>query len=339
MRGKNARKDKINMVRPDYYDKFKCISSECKHNCCKGGWEIEIDDESFERFSKVPGDFGKRIKDAINDDHIFIHKNGHCPLLAEDGRCEMVLNGIDLCVICDEYPRFTEYFDDYAERGISLSCEAAADIILDNKNKFKLIYENDGECSEPIFKYLFSVREKIFKILTDRSKNIFSRMRIALDYGRYAQERINENEYGEFIYEPKDMFSHHIPLTDFADLLKDLPSLNSEWKDMLNRITDDKENKTSHTSDEIVAEQLAVYFVYRYFLKAAFDYDAFSKLRFAFLSVMTIIALENSIGNIKECARLYSIEIEHSEENIESIYDEFLFGDEYSFENTVNMIS
>ena len=135
------------------------------------------------------------------------------------------------------------------------------------------------------------------------------------------------------------MFSHHIPLTDFADLLKDLPSLNSEWKDMLNRITDDKENKTSHTSDEIVAEQLAVYFVYRYFLKAAFDYDAFSKLRFAFLSVMTIIALENSIGNIKECARLYSIEIEHSEENIESIYDEFLFGDEYSFENTVNMIS
>ena len=32
----------------DYYEKFNCISSNCKHNCCIG-WEIEIDNDTFEK--------------------------------------------------------------------------------------------------------------------------------------------------------------------------------------------------------------------------------------------------------------------------------------------------
>ena len=36
-------------VAPDYYPNFKCIASECRHNCCIG-WEIDIDEDTFEYY-------------------------------------------------------------------------------------------------------------------------------------------------------------------------------------------------------------------------------------------------------------------------------------------------
>lgn len=326
------------MVRPDYYDKFHCIADKCRHNCCRGGWEIEIDNEALERFSKLEGAFGDKVRASISADNTFIHKNGECPLLSSNGKCEMVLNNAQLCVICDEYPRFTEFFDDYAERGISLSCEAAADIILNVKDKVKIIYDIDGSCTEPIFILLKKAREDIFTILQDRSKDIFARLRLALDYGMHLQDRINENEYAPFEYAPKDNFTGHNSLCGVIPLFKDLNILNSEWSNMLKKLESDEMHRKNHTLDPIIGEQLAVYFVYRYFLKASFDFDALAKLKFAFLSVMMIAALENSFGDINECSRLYSIEIEHSEENIDMIYDEFLFNEEFSYYKLINML-
>ena len=38
--------NKIKLRTPGYYKNFHCISSECKDNCCIGGWEIFIDEEN-----------------------------------------------------------------------------------------------------------------------------------------------------------------------------------------------------------------------------------------------------------------------------------------------------
>ena len=32
-------------IKPNYYYEFKCIASDCRHNCCIG-WKIDIDDET-----------------------------------------------------------------------------------------------------------------------------------------------------------------------------------------------------------------------------------------------------------------------------------------------------
>ena len=32
--------NKIKLRTPGYYKNFHCISSECKDNCCVGGWQI-----------------------------------------------------------------------------------------------------------------------------------------------------------------------------------------------------------------------------------------------------------------------------------------------------------
>lgn len=327
------------MVRPDYYDLFKCIGGECKKNCCKGGWQIEIDDAALARFSQIGGAFGNKVRDAVDEENCFKHIDGHCPLLSPDGWCEMVKNGHELCTICDEYPRFTEFWDGYAERGISLSCEAAADIILDNKNKVTLINEPDGICNHPLFTMLVMARDDIFSILQDRSNDIFKRIRLALDYGEKLQKQINNDDYSPFSYTPCDTSAEHTNLNDIVIVLKeDLEILTDEWRAKLDILAEYESRSPSHTLDDIIGEQLAVYFVYRYFLKGAFDCDPLSKLKLMAVSVMIIAALENACGNIKECAALYSIEIEHDEDNIDYIYDEFLFNSALDFESIMSKI-
>lgn len=327
------------MVRPDYYDSFKCIGGKCKRNCCKGGWQIEIDDYALKRFSQIDGEFGEKVRNSIDEENCFKHINGSCPLLSSDGWCEMVKNGHELCTICDEYPRFTEFWEDYSERGISVSCEAAADIILDNRNKVKLINDIDGECTHPIFTMLIKARNDIFNILQNRDYDIFKRIRLALDYGLKLQEQINNDDYSEFSYEPHNTDCAHTNLNDIVIVLKeDLEILTDEWREKLEALEKHERTSPLHTLDDTVGEQLAVYFVFRYFMKGAFDCDPLSKLKLMAISVMIIAALENVFGNIKECASLYSIEIEHDEENLDYIYDEFLFNSAFDYESIMSKI-
>ena len=325
------------MVKPDYYDRFVCIGGKCKNNCCMGAWDIEVDDEALERFKRIGGDFGKRVLSSINDENVFIRKNGRCQLLSDDGWCEMVQNGHKLCVICDEYPRFTEYFDDYAARGVSLSCEAAAKIILDNKDCVSFIGES-GVCDDELFELLMFARENVIATLQNRDEDIFKRLRCVIDYVIKLQDRINNNNFDKFEYNPVDRYNGTESLVAIFEFLNSLDVLNDNWHEILRKGISIECEKPEHNADEIVIEQLAVYFVFRYFMKAFFDCDALSKTKFMAISVMSIISLALVVGDIKESARLYSIEIEHSEENIDLIYDEFLFNEDFTTDNIIKMI-
>lgn len=326
------------MVTPDYYKSFKCIGGKCINNCCKGGWEIEVDDAALDRFAKIEGGFGERVRASINEENVFIHHNGQCPLLSDEGWCEMALNGHELCVVCDEYPRFTEFWEDYSERGISLSCEVANAVILNNTDKVTLSGKS-GECTHPIFEIIYNARNVIFNILQNRNEDIFKRMRLALDYACELQDHIAADNYEPFEYEPRDCFTERKNLVYYLEFISGLENLYPDWKHMLDKTLIYEKEGGGHCVDDIKGEQLAVYFVYRYLLKGAFDCEVLDKMKLAVLSAMTIIAMENALGNLNECARLYSIEIEHDEDNVNAIYDEFMFADELSFDNLVNMIA
>ena len=164
-------------------------------------------------------------------------------------------------------------------------------------------------------------------------------MSLALDYTAQLQERINIDDYEcEPDFKPTDCRNRHISAAEYIEFIKGLEVLNPHWTDMLNKAYEAETTSPAHDADEVVCEQLMVYFVFRYFLKGAFDCDPLSKMKFAAVSVMTVIALENALGDFAECARMYSIEIEHDEDNIEAIYDEFLFGDALEYGNILNMI-
>ncbi|MBX7422930.1 hypothetical protein K4H86_13230 [Clostridium chauvoei] len=46
------------VLKPYYYDEFKCIGSECEDHCCKL-WNIDIDKEIFYKYRKLNSDFGE----------------------------------------------------------------------------------------------------------------------------------------------------------------------------------------------------------------------------------------------------------------------------------------
>ena len=71
---------------------------------------------------------------------------------------------------------------------------------------------------------------------------------------------------------------------------------------------------------QILFEQLAVYFIFRHLNKALSDGDYKSKVRFALMSCYLIGAVCSlnkcrNIENIFDIVRMYSAEIEYSEEN------------------------
>ena len=54
----------MKLYTPNYYKNFKCIAEKCKHNCCIG-WEIDIDEDTYEYYQTIKGKFSKRFKNDI----------------------------------------------------------------------------------------------------------------------------------------------------------------------------------------------------------------------------------------------------------------------------------
>ena len=60
-------------VFPDYYKKFKCIKSECRHNCCIG-WEIDIDPDTYSFYRSVGNIFDENIS-TDGEPHFILGEN------------------------------------------------------------------------------------------------------------------------------------------------------------------------------------------------------------------------------------------------------------------------
>lgn len=80
-------------------------------------------------------------------------------------------------------------------------------------------------------------------------------------------------------------------------------------------------------------KNIFVYFIFRYFMKAIFDYDVSAKIKLAIISTLMIkeLAVVRFIENnnefteedMVEVSRIYSKDIEHSDENIENLQEIF----------------
>ena len=91
-------------------------------------------------------------------------------------------------------------------------------------------------------------------------------------------------------------------------------------------------------------ENILVYFIFRYFMKAVFDYDILAKIKTALVSYMIIreLAVVRYIENneftdedMVDIAHTYSKDIEHLEENIEALAELFETNDVFDIEEMV----
>lgn len=287
---------------PDYFRDFKCSAGKCKHSCCIG-WEIDIDSETAEFYKSVPGEFGKKLSENIDFSEeggtFRLCENERCPFLNEKNLCEIYINLGEkaLSQICDDHPRFRNYLESRTEIGLGLCCEEAAKLVLEKKSKTEII--EIGDDGEPFYdseeeKEFLESRKKLFEIFQNREKSI--------------EERISD-AFG--------LFGAKTPEMDFekwAEICLSLERLDEKWTGILKSIA--KNPAPPEIFDETAAEQLLCYFVFRHY-KA--EYPLLS-LCYCVLSFYFTEKAAEQVG-ILEGARLWSSEIEYSDENEDIILD------------------
>ena len=283
---------------------------ECKHSCCIG-WEIDVDEETAEYYKNIDCEFGKRLRTDIDFGDACasfrLDEHERCPFLNKDGLCDIILNlGEDsLCQICDDHPRFRRFYDSRTEIGIGLCCEAAAKLILEKADKTEMA--EIGEDGEPFYfsdeeNGFFENRGKIFAALQNREKGIPERIGDA-----FAVLGAKVPEFD---------------LAEWAEFFLGLERLDESWTKILENI---KTNPAlPEVKDENSAEQLLCYFIFRHFEG---EYQKASLIFSVLCFYMTEKAAEQ-VG-ILEAARLFSSEIEYSDENENLILDK-IFEEEVS---------
>lgn len=301
----------MKLYAPDYYNDFKCIADRCQHNCCIG-WEIDIDDDTFEYYKGVDSDFGKRLRDnIINQDDCNCFKlteNERCPFLNKNNLCDIILNLSEgaLCQICTDHPRFRNFYSDRTEVGLGLCCEEAAKLILTKQDKTKIVKIDNDELAEELNdfeKSFFNKRNECFEYFQNRNLQIKERMSL---YNHYCSK-------------------------EFLQKYLSLEILDNNWKVIMTELSecyDDIKDIEIPNEFDISFEQLLVYFTYRHFSLLLDGIDEASILKFIKSSVSIIYALcqlhisKNSklvLEDIIEYSRMYSSEIEYSQENLDEL--------------------
>ena len=194
-------------VKPHYYDNFRCIADKCPDTCC-AGWQIVIDDDALEKYSRVTGPFGNRLYTSIDwREGIFRQKKGRCSFLNDKNLCDLYkeLGEGALCRTCSMYPRHVEEFDGLRELSLSLSCPVAAEMILTCKEPLVLLEEETDEEEELaeefedfdtlMFTQLEDARAVIFAVMQERTIPVKKRIQRVIDLAKNMQQCIDEERY------------------------------------------------------------------------------------------------------------------------------------------------
>ncbi len=294
---------------PNYYKNFKCISSKCRHSCCIG-WEIDIDKDTFEFYNSLNGEFANKIKSSISngdEPHFILDENERCPHLNKNGLCNIICElGKDaLCDICADHPRFRNFYFDCTELGLGLCCEAAAELILKSDEPFFL---ENFDLTDDVYtdeeRELLKIRSDLIDIMKNRNQSIFERHNNLLAFLNCSL--------------PEK------PLSDWCAFFLSLERLDPSWTNLLTKLKSSSIGITYEECNDVALEALTIYFLYRHIPTAT----SFEQLKqfvcFSVISTQIIMALSSiSEDAITDIARMYSAEIEYSDENIIKICNEF----------------
>ncbi|MBE5769635.1 MAG: hypothetical protein E7333_08690 [Clostridiales bacterium] len=298
----------MKLIAPDDYLQFRCIAGDCRHSCCIG-WEIDIDDETRERYRTLGGPVGEKMTTAVADTadgaHFVLGEGERCPFLNQDGLCDIILQEGEgaLCQICRDHPRFRNAFSDATEIGLGLCCEAAARQTLTREAPLNLcVLEDDGAAEECWDDELLvrQLREQAFALAQFREMPLSQRM-----------ECLHE------CFGPADR-----SLTEWAALLMTLERLDDAWGDWLRKVSD-----TSLPLDsrwDVPLEQLLCALIYRHLPGALDDEKLLERARMCLMLTQLVQAMfaaspVQDMDTLVDIVRMMSSEIEYSDENIFAI--------------------
>lgn len=211
----------MKILKPFYYDDFKCIGGECIDNCCRNNWRIDIDEKTYKKYKKLKGEWGKKINNNIsrkrsNPNYLQYGKinlkNNKCSLLSEDGLCTIhsKLGENYLCNTCKKYPREIRKYGEIYERNLSISCPEVSRYIIKSKDNFSFDLEDeklsdldkdyivDGKYNEKLYNILWDTRSLAMEIIQFKEIEIWKRISFFKMLTDKVQNIINEKQYDNY---------------------------------------------------------------------------------------------------------------------------------------------
>ena len=317
---------------PDYYDRFRCLAGACPHSCCEQ-WEVVIDDAHVDLYQQVTGPLGEKLRGALQSDAegdlCFALNGGRCPFLDGENLCEIHrrLGEEATSITCQEHPRFIEDYGPFREVTLSASCPAANELLLGSEAPLTFCAREDadaGEEGDPWLPHLLALRQKRLEILADRTRPLQQRLDHFLALAEAAQPLLDEDaaeELPALAAEFEGGCGVQTPVCCGLEALSALEVLEPDWPAVLQAA----ESVSVQPQSEPLLERIAVYFAFRYLLKTVNDGDLLSRAQFVVYAVRAVERLAVVCG-LSEALRRFSAEVEHSDENLETLLETLRWG-------------
>ncbi|MCR5207526.1 MAG: flagellin lysine-N-methylase [Eubacterium sp.] len=295
----------MKIIQPTFYKDFKCIAGACPDSCCQG-WEVDADSASLKYYATLDPslDIKKKIDSVLSKDEfgnvIFtLAPKKRCPFLNEENLCDMhiAIGEENTPFTCRNFPRFNNYFGGTKEIGVSFSCPVAAEMMY---NLDKWSFEESVDAQPPMlndidaadFFSLKKMRDKIYSLLSDRSRHIKDRIISAITLCKevYYDEKI-------------------IDTLTLQEVLTNPELINPEWKERVKSMSE------APVSDTVANENIAFYFIYKCFLASLLegDYSPLSAVKMAAVGIL----VNTYCGESAWTVHLWSKETEHSQYNMD----------------------
>lgn len=211
----------MKVLKPFYYDNFKCIGGECIDNCCSNNWKIDIDEKTYKKYKKLKGEWSEKINKNIsrnrsNSNYLQYGKinlkNNKCALLDKEGLCTIhsELGEEYLCNTCKVYPREIKKYGEIYERNLSISCPEVARYIISLKEKFSFNMEEEklteldkeyiikNKYNEKLYNMLWEARSLAIEIIQFKEIELWKRISFFKMLTDKIQNIINEKQYNNY---------------------------------------------------------------------------------------------------------------------------------------------
>lgn len=216
----------------------------------------------------------------------------------------------------------------------------------------------EEEMDETQYPYLEQARDFILSLLQNRKYVVEDRAAAILEFAERVQEKVNEGDFQGITkiissFSLKDRIQRNSEdrekrFSGYKGRMKvyeTLELLDKEWKTVFQRMKKlytseviyqarHQELKSQYKRYEIEYEHLLVYYVFRYGMKAVFDSNFLEKVQFGLISFLVIRDMDAEclfrtrkfeMEQRIDTARIYSKEVEHSEENLQIIAESCIF--------------
>lgn len=326
----------MEIIKPNYYDAFSCLAGSCPATCC-AGWEVVLDEKALRYYDTVEGGIGTLIRDAmveIDGDICFGLQDGNCRMLRSDGLCEIQkeLGHDALCKTCALFPRFITEVGLRREIGISVSCPEAARLILTAKEPFALCREVTDEPMTALHEIsparIMLTRTLCADALKLAQDNALSFPGSCHAMAALAASATRKNNTAEPAT-PGGLERFRKALHHAIARLEPLqPEFQQRLLHSLTLPLDNSPWDAPAPDCPLLWQQLLCYGIYKYIPRAMFDGAIWPAAVFALVLPLLLRQLIRAEGvqNVDDLLRLawsLSRELEHSEENMASLWQSF----------------